>query len=49
VGVKGNVGVGVKVLVGYKEGVLMRVAVGITDGEVAQPTRKEMKIAAKSV
>ena len=48
-GVEGNVGVAVKVFVGDKDGVLTRVAVGITDGEVAQPTRNEMKIAAKSV
>jgi hypothetical protein len=47
--VEGRVGVGVKAFVGDKEGVLMRVAVGISDGEAAQPTMQEMKIAAKNV
>jgi hypothetical protein len=49
VGVEEIVGVGVNVFVGDKVGVLMRVAVGITDGEAAQPTRKEIEIASKSV
>jgi len=51
VGVDGRVGVegGVKVFDGESERVLTRAAVGITEGEIAQLTRNEMKIAANSV
>jgi hypothetical protein len=51
VGGDGRVGLegGVNVIDGKSEGVWMRVAVGVTEGENAQAARSEMKNAANSV